>query len=118
MTNVTMFSLHSALALELMAAMAASFLLVIAWHWGAEAKKLGTILGGVGLMIAAVSMSCTVYYGIAYWNEGVFSPASVKSQSSVMENMSSMHDMRQNVKPTRGEGGSGGAPRETDKSAH
>ncbi len=116
MTNVSMFSMHSALALELVAALAASFLLVFAVRRGCEGRKLGTILGSIGLAAAVLSISCTAYYGIAYWNEGIFSPAAVKSQNSMMQNMSSMLSQMQEMM-SMGRGGGmapGGAPSGAD----
>lgn len=123
MANITMFSFHTALALELLAALAAGFLIMVAWRWGAEVKRLGTVLGGLGLVAAVSSMTCTTYYGVAYWNEGVFSPATVKSQSAMMENMSSMQGMMKNMMSMHGGGLMGQMPGHSpsasdDKSMH
>ena len=93
--EVTMFDLHVAFAAEVVAAVAAVFLVLSASTRTGYAKKLGNWVGSLALGIVSFSMLCTLYYGIAYWQQGIFSPktvASAQSSHKMMGGMDTMHE--------------------------
>lgn len=94
----TMFGFHTALASEILAAIAAAFLVVVAANRTGTIKTFGTWIGSLGVLFSVFGMLCTIYYGIAYWKEGVYSPKSVSENQQVQSMMNSMHVMHQNMR--------------------
>jgi hypothetical protein len=75
----TMFGFHIAFAFEIMAAVAAAFLVVIAANQTGAIKTFATWVGSLGVLFSVTGMICTTYYGVSYWREGVYSPKSAAS---------------------------------------
>lgn len=93
----TMFGFHAAMALEIVAAIAAAFLIVVAANRVGVAKTIGTWVGSLGLLLSATGIACTTYYGVAYWNEGAFSPKAVAADEQMQEMMGSMMSSMQKM---------------------
>lgn len=86
----TMFDFHTALAFEILAAIAASFLIVVAANRTGAIKTFGTWAGSLGILFSITGMVCTGYYGIAYWQQGIYSPKSVASNQHMELMMETM----------------------------
>lgn len=95
----SMFVLHAAVALEIMAAVAAAFLLIWSMGKSGAQAKAGKIVATLGIVLSASSLFCTGYYGLTYWRAGVFAPNAVASvaQGMGMTGMMGMHEMMQSM---------------------
>lgn len=100
----TMFGLHTAIALEIVAGVAAAFLILVAANRVGAIRNFGIWAGGLGLLFSVFGMACTAYYGIAYWNEGVYNPKAVaesqNSQTTMCAMMGAMHQGMQGMMGT------------------
>ncbi len=106
----SMFEVGAAFALEIIAAVAATSLVVFAANREDGIKKFGTWIGGLGLAFSILGMACTGYYSIAYWQEGLYSPKAVMANEQTQGMMDSMHKMPRDRKGSAGEESSKAQP--------
>lgn len=104
----SMFELDMAFALEVVAAVAAAFLVMVAVSRTGTIKTFGIWVGTVGIVFSIFGMICTSYYGIAYWREGIYSPKSVAAMQQMGQTMGatmgSMRTMQDNMQEMMGSG--------------
>lgn len=79
--ETTMFGFHTAMAAQVFAGVVSAFLILFAAEKTGAVKRFGTWVGGIALTSVLFSIGCTTYYGIAYWQEGVFNPKAVAAAS-------------------------------------
>jgi hypothetical protein len=67
-----MFSLHTAFAIQLLALIAATALLAWTGHAHVFAKNLVRTVAYAGIVLSALGILCTGYYGVKYSRAGYF----------------------------------------------